>query len=137
MKNKLEAKRWFKQAKRTLATAKWNQKGKFYEQACFLSQQAAEKSLKAYLYSNGKRTLMTHSNLELVKECLDFSTKFKELIDYCRNLDKHYLPTRYPNAIPGGVPYEVYTEYDSKESIRQAESIVRTVEILLEEGNVI
>ncbi|MBU7010471.1 MAG: HEPN domain-containing protein [Theionarchaea archaeon] len=68
---------------------------------------------------------------------MDFSTKFKELIDYCRNLDKHYLPTRYPNAIPGGVPYEVYTEYDSKESIRQAESIVRTVEILLEEGNVI
>lgn len=80
---------------------------------------------------------MTHSNLELVKECLKFSTEFEGLTDYCRNLDKHYLPTRYPNAIPGGVPYEVYTEHDSKESIKQAESIVRTVEILLEEGNVL
>jgi len=80
---------------------------------------------------------MTHSNLELVKECLKFSTEFEGLTDYCRNLDKHYLPTRYPNAIPGGVPYEVYTEHDSKESIKQAESIVRTVEILLDEGNVL
>ncbi|MFQ6089410.1 MAG: HEPN domain-containing protein [Candidatus Methanofastidiosia archaeon] len=136
MKSKLEAKRWFKQAERTLETAKWNLKGGFYEEACFLSQQAAEKSLKAYLYSKGKRVLMTHSNLELVRGCMKFSKDFLDLVDYCRSLDRHYLPTRYPNAIPGGAPYEIYTEQDSKESITQAKKILKIVKMLLKEENV-
>ncbi len=136
MKSKLEAKRWFEQARRTLETAKWNLEGEFYEEACFLSQQAAEKSLKAYLYSKGKRVLMTHSNFELVKECMKFSRNFLDLVDYCKTLDKHYLPTRYPNAIPGGAPYELYTKQDSEKSILQAEKILETVEMLLEEANI-
>jgi HEPN domain-containing protein len=48
-----EAERWLNQAKNDLEAAKWNSEGKFYAHACFLSQQAAEKALKAYLYSIG------------------------------------------------------------------------------------
>lgn len=133
MKSRLEAKRWLKQAERTLETAQWNLEGGFYEEVCFLSQQAAEKSLKAYLYSKGRRTLMTHSTFELVRECMKFSKDFSDLIGYCRSLDKHYLPTRYPNAIPGGAPYEIYTKQDSKESIMQTEKILKTVKMLIGE----
>ncbi|MBU7029551.1 MAG: HEPN domain-containing protein [Theionarchaea archaeon] len=137
MKSKLEARRWFKQAERTLETAKWNLKGGFYEEACFLSQQAAEKSLKAYLYSKGRRVLMTHSTFELARECMKFSKDFSDLITYCRYLDRHYLPARYPNAVPGGTPYEIYTKQDSEKSIIQAEEILKTVEMLLEEISVL
>jgi HEPN domain-containing protein len=24
-------------------------------------------------------------------------------------LDQYYIPTRYPNGLPGGLPFEVYT----------------------------
>lgn len=137
MKSKLEAKRWFKQAERTLETAKWNLEGGFHEETCFLSQQAAEKSLKAYLYSKGRRTLMTHSNVELVRECMKFSEAFSTLINDCTRLDRHYLPARYPNALPGGAPCEVYTKEDSKESIMQAEKIFETIRTLFEESNIL
>jgi HEPN domain-containing protein len=48
-----EAQRWLSQAKNDLEAAKWNSEGKFYAQACFFSQQAAEKALIAYRYPNG------------------------------------------------------------------------------------
>jgi len=38
---------WMKQAERDLDNAKFEMSGGFYEWACFLSQQAAEKALKA------------------------------------------------------------------------------------------
>lgn len=38
---------WMKQAERDLENAKYEMKGSFYEWVCFLSQQAAEKAIKA------------------------------------------------------------------------------------------
>lgn len=68
---------------------------------------------------------------------MKLSKSFSDLITYCRSLDRHYLPARYPNAIPGGTPYEIYTKQDSKESIIHAEKILKTVEMLLEEAGVL
>jgi HEPN domain-containing protein len=34
----------------------------------------------------------------------------EDLMDAAKELDKAYIPTRYPNAHPQGAPYEYYTK---------------------------
>ncbi len=38
---------WIRQAEKDLENAHWEKKGGYYEWACFVSQQAGEKALKA------------------------------------------------------------------------------------------
>ena len=40
-------------------------------------------------------------------------------------LDKAYIPTRYPNAIPEGAPFEIYTKEEAERLILYAEEILR------------
>ena len=71
---------------------------------CFLSQQAAEKAMKGLLYHEGADTVSGHSVAAL---CQDVRTRYPELTDPCARwaaLDQHYMPTRYPDALPGGHP---------------------------------
>ncbi|MBN1102205.1 MAG: HEPN domain-containing protein [Deltaproteobacteria bacterium] len=49
-KRRTEARRWFQQGLFDLKAAEWNMKGGFYNTACFLCQQSAEKALKSVLY---------------------------------------------------------------------------------------
>ena len=38
-------------------------------------------------------------------------------------LGRHYLPSRYPDALPGGAPIDQYTAADSTVAIRDAERV--------------
>ena len=40
------------------------------------------------------------------------------------NLDQLYVPTRYPNGLPGGVPAEVFSREQASEAIDEAERII-------------
>jgi HEPN domain-containing protein len=42
-----------------------------------------------------------------------------------RELDKAYIPTRYPNALPEGAPFESYTLEEAERLISYAEQILR------------
>ena len=42
-------------------------------------------------------------------------------------LDKHYLATRYPSALPGGVPAEAYDADDSGRALEIAGDVDRFV----------
>lgn len=111
-----EGKRWLLQAERDLEDAEFCLNGGRYNLACFLSQQAAEKALKAFLYAKGEERVFGHSVADLLKKAMEYDEKFKE----CRSaslLDKYYIPTRYPNALPGGVPYEAFDEVDARRAI--------------------
>jgi HEPN domain-containing protein len=119
-----DAERWLNQAKNDLEAAKWNSKGKFYAHACFLSQQAAEKALKAYLYSIGKRKIITHSTYTLAKECAQENNAFSSILSICAELDKHYIPSRYPNGLPDSTPSEVYLKQDAEVSINNSQKIL-------------
>jgi len=119
-----EAERWFNLAKNDLEAAKWNAEGKFYAQACFLSQQAAEKALKAYLYSIGKRKIITHSTFTLARECAQENNTFNSILSICAELDKHYIPSRYPNGLPDSTPSEVYLKQDAEVSINNSQKIL-------------
>jgi len=105
---KAEATRWFQQASYDLKAAKWNSQGGFHSTACFLAQQAGEKALKSLLYYLGaKRTpLLTHSLVEMIREEEKKVSALAHVLDTARQLDLHYIPSRYPNGLPIGYPHQ-------------------------------
>ena len=124
--------RWLDQAEADLKTARDCLKDGNYYASAFFSQQAAEKALKGFLYSKGYRALITHSVVELVEESSKFSEGFKRLLDYARELDRHYIGSRYPNFYPSGAPYKYYTKEMGELCLNYAESILTEVKRFLQ-----
>ena len=122
-----EALRWLDQADADFKTAKDCASAENHYAAAFFSQQAAEKALKGFLYSKGFRALLTHSVLELLTECAKFHENFLGLQDNSRELDRHYIGSRYPNFYPGGAPYTYYTKEIAQKCLNCAESILNEV----------
>jgi len=50
------------------------------------------------------------------------------LIDAAHRLDQHYLPSRYPDALPEGIPAEQYDRELATLSLTDAEMVIRFVE---------
>lgn len=124
MKNpEKESRRWLEQAEYDLKTSRWNAEGKLFAPACFWSQQAAEKAVKAYLYAKGERFVLGHSVAELLQKCNAYDEDFESLIPTGALLDRFYVPTRYPNSLPGGIPAHAYSQKDCSEAIDLAQRI--------------
>lgn len=49
-------------------------------------------------------------------------------------LDKVYIPTRYPDALPGLTPKEAYTEEEAKKALEDVQTILKAVEVRLGKG---
>jgi len=128
-KRKSEADRWFKQAYFDLRATRWNIQGRFYDTACFLAQQTGEKALKSFLYYNGARrtALLTHSLVEMVREAQKYLPELIGLLDQARELDIHYIPSRYPNGIPSGYPHDFYNDKVADQAYLAAEKIFSTI----------
>jgi len=128
-KRKVEATRWFQQASYDLKAVQWNIEGGFYDTACFLAQQAGEKALKSLLYYLGARrvALLTHSVVEMVHEVQKKEKRFEDLMDDARELDLHYIPSRYPNGLPSGYPHQFYGRETAARAPKAGEAIVNTV----------
>jgi HEPN domain-containing protein len=125
MKNpEAESRRWFEQAQYDLKTSQWNAKGELFAPACFWAQQAAEKAAKAYLYSRGERLVTGHSVAELLEKCKAYDEEFDSLILTGAFLDRYYIPTRYPNSLPSGIPAQAYRQKDASEGIELAQKIL-------------
>ena len=122
-----EGRRWLKQAERDYDDALYNLKGHRYNLVCFLSQQAAEKALKAFLYNSGEEQVIGHSVGDLIQWTISLNKEFKT-IQNARTLDLYYIPTRYPNGIPGGVPYEAFDEESAKKALNLAASVIELVQ---------
>jgi len=73
-----EGRRWLLQAEQDLKDAKYSFEGKRFHLACFLSQQAAEKALKAFLYTKREENVFGHPVAEL---CEDAAAHDKNLTD--------------------------------------------------------
>ncbi|MGB9797879.1 MAG: HEPN domain-containing protein, partial [bacterium] len=100
MRSKSE--RWLEQAIHDLEDARFNLSGGRYNVACFLAQQAAEKALKAFLLKKGADEVWGHSIADLCEDAKNFDPSFAKIEREITLLDKYYLPTRYPDALPGG-----------------------------------
>jgi len=122
-----DALRWVIQSEKDLEAARYNFTGGLYNVACFLAQQSAEKILKAFLIKNGDNTIWGHSVADLVDDCSHIDESFEELFRIAGPLDKYYIPTRYPDGLPGGIPSNAYIEDDAKMAIKMAEEIISFV----------
>ena len=120
-----EARRWFLQAEDDLRFVEWMLKeGKFFDKGCFISQQAGEMALKACLYGRGERRVIGHSLFEMVQEICNTEETFNTIVDEARKLDRFYTAARYPNALPGGSPFQVYTVDDFAEAHKDVKKVL-------------
>jgi HEPN domain-containing protein len=124
------SKDWFAQAQRDLSHASDASKGGHFEWACFSAQQGAEKAVKAvYLHLHAEG--WGHSILKLLEGLADHANIPEDLFDAARTLDKHYIPTRYPNGFDQGFPGDYYTQKAAAEAIGYARRIIKFCEDLL------
>ena len=122
---------WWVQAQADLAHARYALEGGHYDWACFAAQQAAEKALKAVFERQNQR-IFGHSVTRMLESLRDAGVAVpRELLNAARILDKHYIPTRYPNGLVEGAPTEFYTEEEAQHALRCAEAVLRFCEHLL------
>ena len=129
---RVEGRRWFRQAQADLAVVHSLRAAGHYAAACFHSQQAAEKALKAVLYSQGARVVLGHAVRELARQCEAHDPSFGNVLADAALLDQFYIPTRYPNGLPApAVPSETYTEAHAGAAQDAAERVVAVAEAFL------
>ncbi|MGR3309546.1 MAG: HEPN domain-containing protein [Candidatus Brocadiales bacterium] len=133
MKNpEQNAKRWLRQAEYDLKQAEKNLFDGSFAYAAFFSEQSAQKSLKAYLIFKGKRFVFTHSVGELMKEAGTMDNSFLPLIDSGKRLDRHYITSRYPDALPEpAIPAESYTKSEAEEAVETAKKVFQLCSSLI------
>ena len=123
-----EADRWRRQADNDLAFARVAVRERFYAQACFVAQQAAEKAVKAIAYGLGERTVLGHSLVALISRYADPVPELHDLRELGGILDQYYVPTRYPNGLAGGVPFEAFGESQAAAAVDAAARFVQLAE---------
>ena len=114
------AEKWLSKAKEDLLWAEASFKDDFYASACFVTQQVAEKSLKAYLFSKRQELIKTHVLPRLLKNCLKFNKDFEELKTACEILSLYYTEARYPDDVDTSA-------FDTKEKAKEAIDLAREV----------
>jgi len=125
-KSRYEADRWWLTAKEDLDTAKILHAAGKFSHACFLTQQSAEKAMKALWFAIDHDP-WGHSIQKLV---LDFPKQnifkdSKDWITHAAYLDKFYIPARYPNGLPDLTPGQVYISQDAEQAIEKAEFFLK------------
>ena len=119
---------WLAQAKRDLEHARKDVTDAYYEHACFESQQAAEKAVKAF-YQSHHCEAWGHRVSKLLQEVPGFAgPPPANLIDDGKILDQYYIPTRYPNGVESGAPMDYYTKEQAENAVQRAENIIRWCE---------
>ena len=128
MRRSEEARRWFSEAQWDLETARILHESRRYNSCAFICQQAGEKAAKALLYSIGESPF-GHSVRELLLRYAEAKNEsLEELLSLASELDRHYVPSRYPNAIPSGTPHQSYDEVVSRRALEYATKVIEYVQ---------
>jgi len=98
----LEVVNWLRKARQDLFSAVWllESPDQLYSSAGFHSQQAAEKSLKAYLTWSDQPFGKMHSIVALVALCLPLDPQFENLRSAAVTLTPLAVALRYPGDLP-------------------------------------
>jgi HEPN domain-containing protein len=87
----------------------------------------AEKALKAFLYARGEEVVIGHSVEALARWGAEYDADFVSLREQVAPLDGYYIPTRYPNGLPDGIPAQVYTRRAADETLDMADQVLDLV----------
>ncbi len=112
---------WITKATNDLACAKslLNLGDEYYNQICFLTQQAIEKLLKAYLIKNDKELTKTHDLVKLNSDCMEINSAFAQWKEAALTLTIYSVDFRYPG--------EDATKTEAIESVSLAEEIFKFI----------
>ncbi len=120
--------RWRAAAERAAGAAAQGAAG-FFEWACFLHEQSAQLAVKAILHGVGAGA-WGHDLAPLEAAAGDAIGPAwpADLGPPAERLARFYLPTRYPDAVPGGVPGDRFTAEDEQSAARDRHTIVAAVD---------
>lgn len=124
-KNKTTASLWLEKAKDDILWAKDSFQAQHFAGVCFLSQQIAEKALKAYLFFKEVKLIRTHNLFRLLKKCKQFNSQFEQFVTAAKILNAYYIDTRYPDIWDMS---RFEDEKLAKEALELAEKLVEFVE---------
>ena len=126
---------WLKKAAEDLVVARLVLAEEHTAHACFLSQQCIEKSLKAFLINRTNDYPRVHKLVDLLDKCEEQDPDFSQFLNECITVDQYYIPTRYPDGVPGSLAGGNPSEEQAKEAISAAEKVLNFVARLLGSGN--
>ena len=115
---------WFRQAEADLRHARHAHDDKDFEWSCFAAHQSAEKAIKGVFQKLGMDA-WGHTLTALIGNLVPSAEPPERVVNCARMLDKHYIPTRYPNGFESGAPTDFYTEEEAQNAIRHAEEILQ------------
>ncbi|HFD38746.1 MAG TPA: HEPN domain-containing protein [Anaerolineae bacterium] len=113
---------WLVQSAHDLQHARHAVEDGDYDWACFAAHQAAEKAVKGLLLSLGGEG-WGHAISRLLVDLSRELSLPDGLLSAAQRLDKHYIPTRYPNGFDVGAPRDYYTVGEARQAIQDAERI--------------
>jgi len=121
------ASRWLTFAREDLQVAEVVLTEGIHNQVCFHAQQCVEKALKSALVRQGRVPPRTHSITDLLS--LFPEDWLADLRDDLGNLDDFYIPTRYPDALPGTLPEGLPGEVEAEEALTLARAVLDRLDI--------
>ncbi len=120
------ANEWLFFAKQDLQVAHILLHEEIYTQVCFHSQQCVEKSLKAVIAHQGHAPPRIHAITDLLK--LIPASLAATLPAKIIQLDLLYMPTRYPDTLPGTFPDGLPNQQQAQETLEWAQEVLEKVE---------
>ena len=68
-----------------------------------------------------------HSVEALARWAIEYDADFESLREQVAPLDGYYIPTRYPNSLPGSIPARVYTRTAADDTLDMADRVLNLV----------
>lgn len=124
----VDARRWLLQAQSDRQDGVLLREHGRHHLTCFLAQQSAEKALQAFLIAAGAERVWRHSAADICDEAAACVPALAGLGVAAALLDKFYVPTRYPDALPGGIPSRAYGAADSDQALSTVDRILAEAE---------
>jgi len=120
-----EADRWLGFARQDLRIAELAMSEGLYNQVCFHSEQCVEKVLKSWLAEKGKKIPRTHSMADLL--ILIPADALADMAEEILLLDRFYIATRYPDALPGSLEEGMPSKDEAQESLDLAKRVLENI----------
>ncbi|MDP8975228.1 MAG: HEPN domain-containing protein [Actinomycetota bacterium] len=121
--------RWRRQADSASQTADLARAGGRAEWACFLSEQAAQLAVKALLHGTGLDAWGHDLTVLCARAGAELGSAWPGgLSDAAARLSRHYIATRYPDAVPSGPTGTHYNDSDAAQAEQDAGALIGAVD---------
>ncbi|MBA2576193.1 MAG: HEPN domain-containing protein [Euzebyaceae bacterium] len=127
MWDEAEYERWSASAEDALAAARDNADRGWHNWACMIAEQAAQLAVKAVIHAVGRGAAARGHDLVALLDRVaeETGTAADDVVaGAALRLSRHYQPTRYPDALPGGTPHGRYRLDDAQEAVADSAAVL-------------